>query len=327
MTEEEKDYFDSPDGEEEVLEIAVDVEELLSFASNLEDALKGVARKDQSAPPPAVILNATNLHWLLGQVAYDTGVRQFCVPGLGHLKDTSALLPDDVEWILSSGVNEKSVRRLPAIEGVRAVYIGNIDTALLLEEALRKEEHRLATRSSYSKVSRSRANFLVAQQKKKLQEKKKAKRKKESEGEGEDGREGGMEEGAEELDFQLLKAVVLAPTSDEDDVMLLATQIRDRCPRLVLWGLSLEKARGSHTIASINPLRSLLGRDPVVILPMEGGEGLAREVTKTQSLAWDSLATLLTVEAPLIEDLKDGIQPDVEEEEEGGGGRERGRGV
>lgn len=35
-----------------------------------------------------------------------------------------------------------------------------------------------------------------------------------------------MEEGAEELDFQLLKAVVLAPTSDEDDVMLLATQIR-----------------------------------------------------------------------------------------------------
>jgi len=58
----------SPDGEEEVLEIAVDVEELLSFASNLEDALKGVARKDQSAPPPAVILNATNLHWLLGQV-------------------------------------------------------------------------------------------------------------------------------------------------------------------------------------------------------------------------------------------------------------------
>ena len=61
----------SPDGEEEVLEIAVDVEELLSFASNLEDALKGVARKDVSAPPPAVILNATNLHWLLGQVGVE----------------------------------------------------------------------------------------------------------------------------------------------------------------------------------------------------------------------------------------------------------------
>jgi hypothetical protein len=58
----------SPDGDEEVLEIAVDVEELMSFANNLEDALKGVARKDQTAPPPAVILNATNLHWLLGQV-------------------------------------------------------------------------------------------------------------------------------------------------------------------------------------------------------------------------------------------------------------------
>eukprot|EP00624_Nannochloropsis_granulata_P004361 evm.model.NODE_31803_length_14652_cov_22.654587.1 len=60
-----------------------------------------------------------------------------------------------------------------------------------------------------------------------MQEKKKAKRKKESEGGGEDGGEGAMEEGAEEeLGFQLLKAVVLAPTSDEDDVMLLAHQIR-----------------------------------------------------------------------------------------------------
>ena len=230
------------------------------------------------------------------KVAYDTGVRQFCVPGLGHMKDSSALLPDDVEWILSSGVNEKSVRRLPAIEGVRAVYISNLETALLLEEALRKvrlspsflpslppslppfpqeehrlatrpshnkvsrsrdkvlvaqkknlqetnltrtllppslppspqEEHRLATRPSHNKVSRSRAKFLVAQQKKKTQEKK-AKRKKEAEGEGEDegGREGGMEEGAEEeLGFQLLKAVVLAPTNEEEDVMLLANSIR-----------------------------------------------------------------------------------------------------
>ena len=56
-----------------MLEIAVDVEELMSFASNLEDALKGVARKDQTAPPPSVILNATNLHWLLGQVGREGG--------------------------------------------------------------------------------------------------------------------------------------------------------------------------------------------------------------------------------------------------------------
>ena len=84
----------------------------------------------------------------------------------------------------------------------------------------------MATRPSHNKVSRSRAKFLVAQQKKKLQEKK-AKRKKEAEGEDEDGREGGMEEGAEEeLGFQLLKAVVLAPTSEEEDVMLLANAIR-----------------------------------------------------------------------------------------------------
>ena len=91
-----------------------------------------------------------------------------------------------------------------------------------------QEEHRLATRPSHNKVSRSRAKFLVAQQKKKTQEKK-AKRKKEAEGEGEDegGREGGMEEGAEEeLGFQLLKAVVLAPTNEEEDVMLLANSIR-----------------------------------------------------------------------------------------------------
>ena len=85
----------------------------------------------------------------LPQVAYDTGVRQFCVPGLGHLKDTSALLPDDVEWVLSSGVNEKSVRRLPAIEGVKAVYISTIDTALLLEEALRKVRRLLPSLPSF----------------------------------------------------------------------------------------------------------------------------------------------------------------------------------
>lgn len=32
----------APDGEEEVLELSVDVDELLKFASNLEKALKGV---------------------------------------------------------------------------------------------------------------------------------------------------------------------------------------------------------------------------------------------------------------------------------------------
>ena len=46
----------SPDGDEEVLEIAVDVEELMSFASNLEDTLKGVARKKHYTDPslPAI---------------------------------------------------------------------------------------------------------------------------------------------------------------------------------------------------------------------------------------------------------------------------------
>ncbi len=86
-----------------MLELSVDVDELLKFASSLEAALKGLSRQggggmagstsssSREAPVAAAeadaggsvsaILNATSLHWLLGQVAYDTGVRQFAVPG------------------------------------------------------------------------------------------------------------------------------------------------------------------------------------------------------------------------------------------------------
>lgn len=131
-----------------MLELSVDVDELLNFASDLEKALKGLGgggkgdkkgkgkaaeaggkqQQEQEAAGPAqvcvcvcmyrrwstssipqdlnptnqltplnqinsnptnrtkqvvgsAILNATNLHWLLGQVAYDTGLRQFAVPG------------------------------------------------------------------------------------------------------------------------------------------------------------------------------------------------------------------------------------------------------
>lgn len=49
---------------------------------------------------------------------------------------------------------------------------------------------------------------------------------------------------------------------------------RESCPRLVLWGLSLERcssiAGEEGAVGAINTLRSMLGRDPVVILPMEG---------------------------------------------------------
>lgn len=37
------------------------------------------------------------------------------------MKDAAPLLPDDVEWILTSGLNEKSVRRIPAIDSLRCV--------------------------------------------------------------------------------------------------------------------------------------------------------------------------------------------------------------
>lgn len=76
----------APDGDEEVLELSVDVEELLKFESALEAALKDVKKrgqpsKEEQQRPVNVILNATNMHWLLSQVAYDIGVRQFAVPG------------------------------------------------------------------------------------------------------------------------------------------------------------------------------------------------------------------------------------------------------
>ena len=38
---------------------------------------------------------------------------------------------------------------------------------------------------------------------------------------------------------------------------------------------------------------------------------MAKAVTKTQSLAWSSLTTMLTVEAPVIESIGDGIQVNV----------------
>lgn len=40
------------------------------------------------------------------------------------MKDAAPLLPDDVEWILTSGLNEKSVRRIPAIDSLRLVGVG-----------------------------------------------------------------------------------------------------------------------------------------------------------------------------------------------------------
>lgn len=44
-------------------------------------AASATATAAEQQQPVNVILNATSLHWLLGQVAYDTGVRQLAVPG------------------------------------------------------------------------------------------------------------------------------------------------------------------------------------------------------------------------------------------------------
>jgi hypothetical protein len=71
-------------------------------------------------------------------VAYDTGVRQFAAPGLGHVRDIARLLPDDAEWVLTSGVNEKSARRIPSLHNLRAFYVQSLEAAMLVEEALKK---------------------------------------------------------------------------------------------------------------------------------------------------------------------------------------------
>ncbi len=42
-------------------------------------------------------------------------------PGLGSMREAAPLLPDDVEWILTSGLNEKSVRRIPVVDSLRWV--------------------------------------------------------------------------------------------------------------------------------------------------------------------------------------------------------------
>jgi hypothetical protein len=46
-------------------------------------------------------------------------------------------------------------------------------------------------------------------------------------------------------------------------------------------------------------------------------------VTSSQSLAWESLITLLTVDIPVIADAPEGIQPDLGEEGEEGGEEDR----
>ncbi|TFJ80406.1 hypothetical protein NSK_008147 [Nannochloropsis salina CCMP1776] len=55
----------------------------------------------------------------------------------------------------------------------------------------------------------------------------------------------------------------------------------------------------------------------------EGQEELAKAVTSSQSLAWESLITLLTVDIPVIADAPEGIQPDLGEEGEEGGEEDR----
>lgn len=63
----EEDAESAPDGEEEVIELNMPVEELIDFAERLEAGYKAVSKKHDDSQP-MVILNATGLHWILCQV-------------------------------------------------------------------------------------------------------------------------------------------------------------------------------------------------------------------------------------------------------------------
>lgn len=64
----EEDSESAPDGEEEVIELNMPVEELVDFSERLESGFKALSKKHEDSEP-MVVLNATGLHWILSQVS------------------------------------------------------------------------------------------------------------------------------------------------------------------------------------------------------------------------------------------------------------------
>lgn len=64
----EEDSESAPDGEEEVIELNMPVEELIDFSERLETGFKALSKKHEDSEP-MVVLNATGLHWILSQVS------------------------------------------------------------------------------------------------------------------------------------------------------------------------------------------------------------------------------------------------------------------
>jgi hypothetical protein len=53
------------------------------------------------------------------QVAYDAGVRFLGVSGLSQIKEAARYLPDDVQWVMMGGLNNKNAKRAPSVKGLR----------------------------------------------------------------------------------------------------------------------------------------------------------------------------------------------------------------
>lgn len=65
------------------------------------------------------------------------------------MKDAAPLLPDDVEWILTSGLNEKSVRRVPAIDSLKCVFFG--DVYIMIQREIRIYTNKYTTDTAHMK--------------------------------------------------------------------------------------------------------------------------------------------------------------------------------
>ena len=166
--------FKSAEDAEETIPVDITVEEIEEFSILLKEKISTLEQynllpdKDKKEKDGdhvyfenSVMVDLTQLEWLLGLIAHDSGIRCFGVKSPEVLRNLEEYLPEDGNWFYLSPLRSKGIKRVLGADRLNTFVFDNEEVILEMkndiENALKEEINK-----PFKRVSRSRAKFLKA---------------------------------------------------------------------------------------------------------------------------------------------------------------------
>ena len=157
--------FKSAEDAEETIPVDITVEEIEEFSAILNEKIVTLQKynvlpdQEDKSTIENIMVDLTELEWLLGLIAHDKGIRFFGIKSFEQMRNFVEYLPEEGDWFYLSPLRSKGIKRVLGADRLNTFVFDNEEVILEMkndiENALKEEINK-----PFKRVSRSRAKFL-----------------------------------------------------------------------------------------------------------------------------------------------------------------------